>query len=280
MPLVMSNAGLAGVSAGTLVQVSAKELQDLLASAGVSIASDGVWTSSDSKSVYDFAVRTGSKPTAAQGVANNIRPYAKGRMVVVDSELLYKIMQGVPRSPVSMAGLADEYADGTYDGMSLSENFDEVYGSTMDTLEGSFNKIRGYETRTNVIDPTEGANYTGGSDWTPGMPLVMSNAGLAAFDAVPDQLFKALSRKVVSAPRVVGLLRGAGQSPLRQARMNVNAAVSKLTRPGVSPAQKVMLKAQLNASLNELAKIRAARGAVIRKASPKIARNLARRRAA
>lgn len=32
----------------------------------------------------------------------------------------------------------------------------------------------------NVIDPSGGANYTGGSDWTPGMPLTVSSAGLAA----------------------------------------------------------------------------------------------------
>jgi hypothetical protein len=38
--------------------------------------------------------------------------------------------------------------------------------------------------RSNVIDPSEGANYTGGSDYAPGMPLLPSSAGLAGLGAM------------------------------------------------------------------------------------------------
>jgi hypothetical protein len=178
---------------------------------------------------------------------------------------------------LSNAGLAaDNYADGTYDGMPLSADFDEHYGSTMDTLEGNFNSTEGYTTRQNVLDPTEGANYTGGSDWTPGMPLVMSNAGLAALDAVPDSVFKALSKRVAPGGSVPGIMRVAGQNPLRQARRMVDAAVSSLTRPGISAAQRSTLRAQLDATLSTLSKIRMARGNLIKNASPTIAANVMR----
>lgn len=42
----------------------------------------------------------------------------------------------------------------------------------------------GLQIKRNVIDPTDGALYSGGSSWVPGMPMVASNAGLAgAMDA-------------------------------------------------------------------------------------------------
>ena len=36
--------------------------------------------------------------------------------------------------------------------------------------------------RSNVIDPSEGANYTGGSDYAPGIPLLVSSIGLAGLE--------------------------------------------------------------------------------------------------
>ena len=40
--------------------------------------------------------------------------------------------------------------------------------------------------RSNVIDPSEGGNYGGGSSWEPGIPLTPSNAGLARFRRLPQ----------------------------------------------------------------------------------------------
>ena len=324
MPLVMSNAGLADA--------------DLAA----------------------FAVQTGMpRPAGEQRPRFNVLDPSEGADYTGGSNWT----AGMPLV-LSNAGLAeDRYSDGTYDGMPLSADFDEHYGSTMDTLEGNFSS------RVNVLDPTEGANYTGGSDWTPGMPLVMSNAGLAgvllgrtaqmpaielqqilaaagakitvngvwdtssvravkswaekvegaavtsrelnqnirpyaggkmvlvntvllsktmekispsslgglaSFDAVPDTVLRALSNRVVSVPRAAGVVRGAGQSPLRQARRKVDAAVSSMTRPGVTAAQWATFKMQLDGSLKELAKIRAARGVIVQKASPNMARGMIR----
>jgi hypothetical protein len=117
---------------------------------------------------------------------------------------------------LSNAGLAaDSYADGTYDGMPLSADFDEHYGSSMDTLEGNFSS------RVNVLDPTEGANYTGGSDWTPGMPLVMSNAGLAGLDAVSDDALRKAAARAMGAARAAGVVRIAGQRPLSDVKSRI-----------------------------------------------------------
>ncbi len=45
---------------------------------------------------------------------------------------------------------------------------------------------RGVLRRRDVLDPSEGANYSGGSNWTARMPLTPSNAGLAGLDAAAD----------------------------------------------------------------------------------------------
>jgi hypothetical protein len=50
--------------------------------------------------------------------------------------------------------------------------------------------------KTNVIDPSGGANYTGGSDYSPGMPLIVSNAGLAGLDRMGDNLFRTALAKI------------------------------------------------------------------------------------
>lgn len=42
--------------------------------------------------------------------------------------------------------------------------------------------------RRHVIDPSEGANYSGGSDYAPGLPLLPSSVGLAGFANIPNVL--------------------------------------------------------------------------------------------
>jgi hypothetical protein len=86
---------------------------------------------------------------------------------------------GGPLTP-SNAGLA-----GCYEGCGLND-IDRAYGSTMEAAPVS---SPNYRSRVNVIDPSEGANYTGGSDYSPGMPLITSNSGLAGLDAVSDKFF-------------------------------------------------------------------------------------------
>jgi len=176
MPLVMSNAGLADA--------------DLAA----------------------FSVQTGMpRPAGEQRPRFNVLDPSEGADYTGGSNWT----AGMPLV-LSNAGLAaDSYADGTYDGMPLSADFDEHYGSSMDTLEGNFSS------RVNVLDPTEGANYTGGSDWTPGMPLVMSNAGLAGLDAVSDDALRKAAARAMGAARAAGVVRIAGQRPLSDVKSRI-----------------------------------------------------------
>lgn len=48
-----------------------------------------------------------------------------------------------------------------------------VYGTSAWTQGPGLQVVR------NTIDPSEGALYTGGSNWSPGMPLAVSSSGLA-----------------------------------------------------------------------------------------------------
>jgi hypothetical protein len=186
MPLVMSNAGLADA--------------DLAA----------------------FAVQTGMpRPAGEQRPRFNVLDPSEGADYTGGSNWT----AGMPLV-LSNAGLAeDRYSDGTYDGMPLSADFDEHYGSTMDTLEGNFSS------RVNVLDPTEGANYTGGSDWTPGMPLVMSNAGLAGLDAVSDDALRKAATRMVGAVRAGSMIRAVGQTPMRAVKSRILKIQSFLQSP-------------------------------------------------
>jgi hypothetical protein len=95
----------------------------------------------------------------------------------------------------------------TYDdfaGVALGD-LDYAFGSSISIDDGRIgqnpatgreyaDRVNGnYQTRTNVIDPSEGANYSGGSDYYPGAPLMPSSAGLAELsmtdplDGVSDQ---------------------------------------------------------------------------------------------
>ena len=46
--------------------------------------------------------------------------------------------------------------------------------------------IPGVLARRHVLDPSEGANYGGGSDYAPGMPLLASTVGLAGVEPPPS----------------------------------------------------------------------------------------------
>lgn len=75
---------------------------------------------------------------------------------------------GMPLTPSSQ-GLADEQVN-------LERGF-----AAFEAPWAPYSDVIGLNTtrRRNVIDPSEGANYSGGSDWTGGMPLTPSSQGLA-----------------------------------------------------------------------------------------------------
>jgi hypothetical protein len=222
MPLVMSNAGLADA--------------DLAA----------------------FAVQTGMpRPAGEQRPRFNVLDPSEGADYTGGSNWT----AGMPLV-LSNAGLAeDRYSDGTYDGMPLSADFDEHYGSTMDTLEGNFSS------RVNVLDPTEGANYTGGSDWSPGMPLVMSNAGLAGLDAVSDDALRKAATRMVGAVRAGSAVRVAGRKPLTNLKSRIEHLRRFLKGPesaNLTPQRRAQYLAVLRSHLQTLKAQRNMRGSMLR----------------
>jgi hypothetical protein len=147
----------------------------------------------------------------------------------------------MPLTP-SQSGLA-----GTYNGHSL-DSVDGRYGSTIDKLPDYYN-VGGQ------FNVSAGANYSGGSDWNPNLPLTPSNSGLAELSAVVpldrmrDSVFKAklygnqipAFRRVASQAKVLGLKKAAAQA-LRQGNVKQAAIYGRIlgkirrTRMGIMRA--------------------------------------------
>jgi hypothetical protein len=106
--------------------------------------------------------------------------------------------------------------------------------------------------RSNVLDASEGGNYSGGSSYAPGLPLLPSSIGLAGLelgayddlDAVPDKLLAlpAAAKKIVGQRAVKNLKRDGQALAKRMARM--------------TPAQRAVAAAKLRTMGNRLAKAR------------------------
>lgn len=160
---------------------------------------------------------------------------------------------GMPLTP-SNAGLAG--CTGCYDGVPMGA-IDKMFGSTME-LEN----IPSHYSTKNVIDASGGANYSGGSSYAPGLPLLPSNAGLAGLselnkvdplDKVKDAAFK---RRLYGNQRAA-FERLAGQERLKRLRQ---MAAKILSNAQITPLQRQQL-IKINSA------IRGARGMRARVAS-------------
>jgi hypothetical protein len=90
-------------------------------------------------------------------------------------------------------GRTDMYSD--FDGLALGD-VDRTVGSSLEIEDGRIGRrpasgaeytnraAHNFETRRNVIDASEGANYSGGSSYAAGLPLMPSSVGLAGLDAM------------------------------------------------------------------------------------------------
>lgn len=131
----------------------------------------------------------------------------------------------LPLTP-SNAGLA-----GTYNGMSPEANFAGAFGSSMEAVPG-------YYDAGMQIDPSAGANYSGGSSWDRYVPLTPSNAGLAGLDQVSDKAFlkrlpaaaqgafkrKASQQQLIKVGRLMQAARAQGRMDmLKQLQMHLGA---------------------------------------------------------
>jgi len=84
-----------GLLIGTTAQMTALELQDLLSGAGVNIRSTGVWNSASVDALKVFALKRFGKDVPTWQINKDIVAYAKGKMVLVNAEILRKTMENV-----------------------------------------------------------------------------------------------------------------------------------------------------------------------------------------
>ncbi len=117
--------------------------------------------------------------------------------------------------------------------------------------------------KQNVIDPSGGANYTGGSDYAPGMPLIVSNAGLAGLDSMGDSLLKTAVGKLRRAGMNINASaarKAIGQDPLKALKKRAESIQRIWGR--LTPAQ----KSQAVQDLRALGIVRMARANIVRAA--------------
>ena len=117
--------------------------------------------------------------------------------------------------------------------------------------------------KQNVIDPSGGANYTGGSTYAPGMPLIVSNAGLAGLDAMPNKVL----RKAIAKLRRAGVRMDAaameksfGVKPLEALKRHAMGIQRVWGRLNVDQ------KSQAMQALRVLGKVRLSRANIVRAA--------------
>jgi hypothetical protein len=154
---------------------------------------------------------------------------------------------GLPLLP-SNAGLA-----GTYEGKPL-EDADWYWGSTMGVDKSAYS-------RSGVLDASAGANYSGGSSYAPGLPLLPSNAGLAGLDAVSDKAFiRRLPPQAASAFKKV-----AGSQALQANKKNA-VKLSKMLQKPIPAETYARVKQSLIKCMQTLNRQRSIRANIVRAA--------------
>ncbi len=167
------------------------------------------------------------------------------------------------------AGLGKASYD-TYDdfaGVPLSM-LDGVFGSTISIEDGRIGRTpatgteyakvinSGYQVKQNVIDPSGGANYSGGSSFAPGFPLMPSSAGLAELSVADtlDGLSDAVLLRRVPAQNRSLFKIAAGQKRLTELKNKagkIRKAYAKMT-----PGQKAEARKKLSFVGSLLARVR------------------------
>jgi hypothetical protein len=118
----------------------------------------------------------------------------------------------------------------------------------------------GVLSRSGVIDASAGANYSGGSSYAPGLPLLPSSVGLAGLDAVPDaklgiegplkkkigkDVIKKLKQQILSVEKMWGAATPAQKDQLfDQYRMSVSTLLRHLMGVRQMRGKALALKAQ------------------------------------
>jgi hypothetical protein len=86
-----------------------------------------------------------------------------------------------------MSGLGEQIA--VLDGLAAMDPNDGRIGQQRASVtQYAMAKMPGVTYRSNVLDASEGANYSGGSSYAVGLPLMPSSVGLAGFGNIPGML--------------------------------------------------------------------------------------------
>lgn len=101
--------------------------------------------------------------------------------------------------------------------------------------------------RSNVIDPSEGANYSGGSSYAQGLPLMPSSVGLAGLDAYDDldgldDL--AIWGRMLKLPAMRAMRKIAGRNAMSAIKRRMRVAVKK-ARTTRSPRMSLLARIKL-----------------------------------
>lgn len=160
-------------------------------------------------------------------------------------------------------GRTDMYSD--FDGLALAD-VDRTVGSSLEIEDGRIGRspasggeyanraAHNFETRRNVIDASEGANYSGGSSYAPGLPLMPSSVGLAGLDAVDDRVFM---RTLRYPAQRAAFKKGASKAQVTK----IKGRIRKIARalPKMAPRQKARAQMQLKQLGTHLYRMRMAR---------------------
>ncbi len=194
-------------------------------------------------------------------------------------------------APTSRASLGAGHSKGhsPYAGIGLAE-LDAAFGSTMEIEDGRIGKrpasgreyasrvSHNFETRSNVIDASEGANYSGGSSYAPRLPLLPSTVGLAGlgesyddFDGLSelsmadglDELSDLAFFSKLYKPKRGLFARVAGKAKLR----SLFGQVGKIRRgfSRMNPMQQARAKVKLRLLGKRIGKVRHIRRSVLKR---------------
>lgn len=171
-------------------------------------------------------------------------------------------------------GRYDTYSD--FDGVPLGA-LDAFFGSSISIEDGrigrnpasggEYAKFMGHSTamRQNVIDPSEGANYGGGSSYAPRLPLMPSSVGLAeldAYDELDGMLDQAFLPKLSSVQQRA-FKRAAGIRRIQQ--LKGKAKKVKRAYAAMTPMRKARARMMLSRIGQTLQRVRNIRRNVMKK---------------
>lgn len=179
-------------------------------------------------------------------------------------------------------GRYEKYSD--FDGVPLAA-LDAFFGSTISIEDGRIGRrpaavdqyakaaSHNFQTRRDVIDASEGANYSGGSSYAPRLPLMPSSVGLAELDSM-DELDAMTDRFFM--PRLSQIQRKAFKRAAGASRIKVLKGKARKIRRAyaqMSPARQAQARMRLARIGQALGRTRAIRRKIMgmRAARPAVA---------